>query len=105
ERAALFGLSEGVPMSILFAATYPHRVQALVCSGGMARSTADDDYPWAGSVDALLEAGMELVGPYWGQGAMVETIAPSQASNPETREFFARMERASTSPGMLASLV
>ena len=34
-------------MSLLFAATYPHRVQALVCSGGMARSTAADDYPWA----------------------------------------------------------
>ncbi len=24
ERAALVGISEGVPMSILFAATYPH---------------------------------------------------------------------------------
>ena len=39
ERAALLGISEGVPMSILFAATYPARVEALVCSGGMARST------------------------------------------------------------------
>ena len=47
ERAALIGISEGVPMSILFAATYPDRVQALVCCGGMARSTVDDDYPWA----------------------------------------------------------
>ena len=39
ERAVLMGISEGVPMSILFAATYPERVQALVCYGGMARST------------------------------------------------------------------
>src|SRR3982074_208142 len=39
ERAALIGISEGVPMSILFAATYPERAQALVCAGGMARST------------------------------------------------------------------
>ena len=37
ERAALVGISEGVSMSILFAATYPQRVLALVCSGGMAR--------------------------------------------------------------------
>ena len=27
ERAALFGLSEGGPMSILFAATYPERTR------------------------------------------------------------------------------
>ena len=45
ERAALLGISEGVPMSILFAATYPERVPALVCSGGMARSTYAEDYP------------------------------------------------------------
>src|SRR5919197_2074731 len=43
ERAALLGISEGVPMSILYAATYPDRVQALVCCGGMARSTEDVD--------------------------------------------------------------
>src|SRR6266576_4549315 len=46
ERAALVGISEGVPMSILFAATYPQRVQALVLTGGMARSTYAEDYPW-----------------------------------------------------------
>src|SRR5438876_3596570 len=45
ERAALLGISEGASMSLLFAATYPHRVQALVCSGGTARSTAAGDYP------------------------------------------------------------
>ena len=30
ERAALFGVSEGGPMSVLFAATHPERVSALV---------------------------------------------------------------------------
>src|SRR5207244_6074432 len=38
DRAALIGISEGVSMSILFAATYPDRVTALVCLGGMARA-------------------------------------------------------------------
>jgi class 3 adenylate cyclase len=104
ERAALLGISEGVPMSILFAATYPDRVQALVCCGGMARSTEDIDYPWAAPAEALLESGLELVLPHWGEGAIIEVAAPSQADNPETRAFFARMERASASPGMLASL-
>ena len=70
----------------------------------MARSTADDDYPWATPAEALIEAGTELVAPYWGQGASIEFAAPSQADNPESRAFFARLERASASPGMLASL-
>src|SRR5215471_16438609 len=37
EHAALFGVSEGGPMSLLFAATYPQRVQALVLYGSYAR--------------------------------------------------------------------
>jgi class 3 adenylate cyclase len=104
ERAALVGISEGVPMSILFAATYPHRVQALVCCGGMARSTYDDDYPWAVPVEALRESSTELVAPYWGQGVTLEVAAPSRADDPESQAFYARLERATASPGMLASL-
>src|SRR3954447_568253 len=55
ERAVLMGISEGVPMSILFAASYPERVQALVCYGGMARSTEAPDYPFAPPAEALVE--------------------------------------------------
>jgi len=104
ERAALLGISEGVPMSIMFAATYPERVQALVLAGGMARSTYADDYPYPLPVDALTESAGEFVLPYWGQGTMVEVVAPSQESDPGTRAWFGRMERATASPGMLASL-
>jgi len=104
ERAALVGISEGVSMSILFAATYPERAAALVCFGGMARSTPDDDYPWGTPVDALLQAGAELVAPHWGEGAMIETAAPSHADDPKARAMFARLERASASPGMLGQL-
>jgi class 3 adenylate cyclase len=104
QRAALMGISEGVPMSILFAATYPERVQALVCSGGMARSTEDVDYPFAPPADALRESGAELLLPYWGQGTSLEVAAPSVADDPAARAAFARLERGSASPGMLVSL-
>jgi pimeloyl-ACP methyl ester carboxylesterase len=45
ERAALIGVSEGGPMSALFAATYPERTMALVLYGTMARVRRDIDYP------------------------------------------------------------
>jgi pimeloyl-ACP methyl ester carboxylesterase len=105
ERAALMGVSEGASMSILFAATYPDRAQALVLCGGMARSTAAPDYPYATPAEALIESGVELIVPHWGEGAVLEVAAPSQADNPEAKAWFARMERASVSPGMLAQLV
>ena len=46
ERAAIVGVSEGVPMSVLFAATYPDRVGAMVLYGGLARMLWAPDYPW-----------------------------------------------------------
>jgi pimeloyl-ACP methyl ester carboxylesterase len=43
ERAALFGYSEGGPIGILFAATYPERVRALVLFGSYACGSLEDD--------------------------------------------------------------
>jgi class 3 adenylate cyclase len=91
-------------MSILFAATYPQRVEALVSSGGMARSTYADDYPWAIPAEALVESGLELILPHWGDGSLIEVAAPSQADNPKERAFFGRMQRATASPGMMTAL-
>jgi class 3 adenylate cyclase len=105
ERAALVGMSEGVSMGILFAATYPERVTALVCSGGMARSTWAEDYPWAVEAGALLESGFELLLPHWGDGSVIEVVAPSVADDRAVREYLGRVQRASGSPGMMAGLV
>jgi class 3 adenylate cyclase len=105
ERAALIGFSEGAPMSILFAATYPDRTIALILYGGMARSTADDDYPYAPPRDALLKSQEEMVGPFWGQGVSVEIFSPSLADNPQARDYYARFERQSASPRAIQQLV
>src|SRR4051794_11525198 len=101
ERAVMYGASEGAPLSLLFAATHPERVQALVLYGAMARTTPAADYPYGNDVDALLESSREFVNPYWGQGLSAELAAPSVADDPEVRAFFARMERASTRPAFL----
>ena len=48
EQAVVFGYSEGGPMSVLFAATYPARTESLVLYGAYAkRRDPVPDYPWA----------------------------------------------------------
>jgi class 3 adenylate cyclase len=105
ERAALLGMSEGGTMCMLFAATYPERVSALVLWGAMARSTADDDYPWAPPREAVVEANDELIAPLWGQGATLDVFSPSIADNPSAREFQARYERQAASPMRFTQLL
>ena len=46
ERAVIVGVSDGAPMSMIFAATYPERTLALVLIGGFARARWAPDYPW-----------------------------------------------------------
>jgi len=98
ERAALFGMSEGAMMCMVFAAAHPERTSALVLWGAMARSTEADDYPWAPPKQALLEADEELMSPFWGQGATLDVFSPSLAGDPQAREYQARYERQAASP-------
>ena len=60
-RAAVMGISEGAPMSLLFAATHPERVAALVLLGGYARTIWAPDYPWGfiEEQDRLFLTGLE----------------------------------------------
>jgi class 3 adenylate cyclase len=104
ERAAMFGVSEGAPMSIVFSATYPDRTTALVLYGGMARTTWAEDYPWAQPADVLLEGSAEWLVPHMDEGALLEVMAPSIAEDPGQREFFARFQRYAASPAMLLQL-
>jgi class 3 adenylate cyclase len=104
QRAALLGMSEGAPMCLLFAATYPQRTSALVLWGAMARSTAAPDYDLAPTREALIEAQDQLIVPEWGTGATIEIFSPSLADDPRAREFQARMERGAASPRRVLQL-
>jgi class 3 adenylate cyclase len=103
ESAALFGISEGGPMSVLFAAVHPTRVNALVLYGAMGRTTEAPDYPWASPADALRQSAAEFIAPYWGQDARgtVELFAPSLAEDQQAVELVARLERSAASPAMV----
>jgi class 3 adenylate cyclase len=99
-QATLLGVSEGAPMSILFAATHPDLITSLVLYGGMARSTWAEDYPWASPREDLLESSREMA-PYLYEGAIADVMAPSIADNPLALEIYARLQRYSASPSML----
>jgi class 3 adenylate cyclase len=104
ERAVLMGVSEGAPMCLLFAATYPERTDALVLCGGMARSTEAPDYPWAPPVDAAVESGLELIVPVAYAGGDIEIWAPSLAEDQQAREWLGRYRRSSVSTDGLIAL-
>jgi class 3 adenylate cyclase len=104
ERVALLGQSEGAPTAILFAATFPERTRALVLSGPLARSTYADDHWWLPTAEDFTESGVELLLPAWGTGVTAEVSAPSVAHDPNIVAFYGRFERASITPGMLASV-
>src|SRR6266540_2319313 len=105
QRAVLMGVSEGAPMSLLFAATYPERTQALILHGGMARSTEAPDYPWTSPVAALAEAATELIMPLIYIGEDIEIWAPSLADDPQATAWLGRYRRASVSPDGINALL
>jgi class 3 adenylate cyclase len=103
DRAVLMGLSEGAPAAVLFAASHPERVEALVLCGGMARSTWAPDYPWATPADALLE-GVAWIEPDLFDGTDIEVWAPSLADDERAIAWLGRFRRQSITPGAMAQL-
>jgi class 3 adenylate cyclase len=103
ERAALIGMSEGGPMSVLFAATYPERTVALVLYGTGARIRDDVDYSYGG--DAWVAEFCRILDEGWGTGESLRLWAPSKLGNPAIREWWGRLERTAGSPHTMRALV
>jgi len=104
ERAALLGISEGGPMSLVFAATHPERTHALVLWGAFARFTAADDHP-AGLTEAELEGFLAAIEKRWGDGRSLALFAPSVADDPRAQELWGRVQRQSAGPREAAAII
>src|SRR5215470_17660822 len=103
DRTALIGDAEGGQMAMLFAATYPERVSALVLLNTAARHLRDVDYPWglpARSVAPYLRRLQEL----WGTGGLIDIMAPGLAHDARLRRWYARYERLSLAPGAVTAM-
>ena len=103
ESAFVLGISEGGPMSVLFAASHPDRTRGLVLYGSFPRITRGVDYPWGFAPDQV-EPLLELAERTWGEGTFSgRLLAPSQL--PERLPFFARLEREGASPGAVMAVI
>jgi class 3 adenylate cyclase len=97
RRAALFGFSEGGPMSLLFAASYPERVRAIGIYGGFARGR--------GLSEDLLQQRIPYLERVWGTGEVARNFAPNKARDPAYFRHLARWERLGASPSAAIALM
>ena len=104
ERAALLAYTNGGPPCIAFAHEHPERVSHLVLYGTFATNVRGAEVPWALSAterDAMLDDELRT----WGQGSLVDRVAPNAADDPRLRAWFARLERQSASPGTVRAVM
>ena len=102
ETAAVYGVSEGGPLAALFAATHPDRTRALILYGTFPRILEAPD--WPGLSQAEWDQRIEEAVAHFGEGLDLEQWAPSVASDPSIREWWATLERMGASPGTLRAL-
>jgi pimeloyl-ACP methyl ester carboxylesterase/class 3 adenylate cyclase len=107
RRAAVMGFSEGGPMSIVFAASHPERVAALVLYGTMATWTRAPDYPWAMTAEEraeMIRRDERRVGTEPWLDEMLRELAPGSAGDERVRRWWRRWVRSSGSPGAIQAL-
>ena len=104
QRAVVFGVSEGGPMSILFAATYPARTIALVLFGTVADFTArEPDYK------SDLAEYLDLTERRWGTNEYAriqirDWAAPGHEDDEHLVAWLASYLRRAASPGAAIAL-
>ena len=96
KRAVLLGFSEGSPMSVLFAATYPERVSHLILVGGYAKKWRNDE---------AFEAFVTATVAAWGTGLSMKRVIGTHDGNEREIALLGKLERLSCSPGAFKTLM
>jgi class 3 adenylate cyclase/alpha-beta hydrolase superfamily lysophospholipase len=104
ERAVLCAASEAGPMAMLYAATHPDRLSALVLVNTFATLHRSDDYP-AGLPDRVRAWVLRGFAETAGDGPLLLDVqAPSVADDATFRRWAARYQRLTASPGGLSAM-
>jgi pimeloyl-ACP methyl ester carboxylesterase len=107
SRAAIVGFSEGGPMTLLFAATYPERTAAAVLYGAEVSYRWAEDYPWGLTPEEWAEdirQWAERAGSRQWVEDRLEFFAPSIAADDGVRRWWRRWVLGSASPGSAVAL-
>lgn len=102
--AHLFGISEGGPLSALFAATHPDRVRSLALYGTFARLLVAPDHP-VGIEASLIESFLPLLHDRWGSGRALGFFVQHIPRTDEVRRLVARYERSACTPQMAVDIL
>jgi pimeloyl-ACP methyl ester carboxylesterase/class 3 adenylate cyclase len=102
ERAVIYAISEGGPLALLFAATYPDRVSKLVLYGAFARVLRGPDYPEGRDPDQTFPL-FPWMREHWGTGEVMRVFFPDAPE--EAAGILARYERASCTPQMTEEIM
>ena len=97
EQGALLGLQDGGTGALLYAATFPERVSALILVNSHARFVQADDYPMGMPPD-VLERYCEVIRSEWATKAFIEFSAPSMVDDERWSQWWMRSQRLTTTP-------
>ncbi len=103
SRAAILGSSEGAPMTVLFAATYPERVAALVLWGGVVKTMWAPDWPWGMTEEAFRQDMAYLQSYFTSADEGTAALRRSGLTEADSRVLVDYVRR-SASPGSVEAL-
>jgi pimeloyl-ACP methyl ester carboxylesterase len=105
ERAVIVGYSEGGLPSIVLAASYPERVEALILLDTLVSVDWNPDMDVPSAVFDQLWSVLDEASERWGDGVLMSVIAPAWAEDAAMRDLLGRSEMSCMSPAMARSIL
>jgi class 3 adenylate cyclase len=104
DRPSVFGVSEGGPMALLFAASHPAHVDKLVVFGTFARTMRGDDFP-IGFTEEVYNQMLARMRAEWGGPVLVDMFGPTLEEDEAFLGWWARFLRSGSAPAGAVELM
>lgn len=101
KRQVLLTSGAGAMVGIAFATRYPERIAQLIIYNGFARFVRGEGYPWGFRMPDPILKDMDA---HWGEGILLDLLAPSQTDDPRFEEWWARYQTLGARPSSAIEL-